>query len=66
MDKWEYNAIDFTAFLRPGDISEDSLDDFLGGFGKDGWELAGILDNVWFIFKRKLRKLLVRRQSNGK
>ena len=54
--EWEYNTINFPEYLRTtldSRYADDEIDRVLDEFGKDGWELAGICRNKWFIFKRQ-------------
>jgi len=51
--RWEYNTIDQRNYISTP--NEDSIDELLNSFGKDGWELVGWF-GVWFIFKRKVRR----------
>jgi len=49
VNKWEYNTIHRPDYAQG---NEDSLDEMLNCFGKDGWELVCIYKHEWFVFKR--------------
>ena len=41
---WEYNWSEEPA---------ENIEDFLDKFGEQGWELVGVVDNIFFFKRRK-------------